>query len=105
MGEQRVMPNGALDRYAQGTKPLEDPAEATDLGELLEAWNASHERVDRALSSLSPELLGRQGKYFSRRPEPTTLGRYLSEILFHQAYHSGQLGLLRRIAGKEGAVP
>jgi hypothetical protein len=25
-------------------------------------------------------------------------------VFFHQAYHSGQTGLLRRMAGKEGAI-
>jgi uncharacterized damage-inducible protein DinB len=28
----------------------------------------------------------------------------LSLLAFHQAYHSGQLGIARRIAGMEGAV-
>jgi uncharacterized damage-inducible protein DinB len=28
----------------------------------------------------------------------------LSLVMFHQAYHVGQSGLLRRIAGKEGKI-
>jgi uncharacterized damage-inducible protein DinB len=34
-----------------------------------------------------------------------TVRSLLGTILFHQAYHSGQTGLLRRIAGKPGAIP
>jgi hypothetical protein len=105
MGEEPVMPEGALDRYVQGSPPLQDPAEALELMDLLKAWDESSERIDKALQSLSPEKMERQGQYYSRSRETTTLGRYLSVLMFHQAYHSGQLGLLRRIAGKEGAVP
>jgi uncharacterized damage-inducible protein DinB len=33
-----------------------------------------------------------------------TLGSLLAVALFHQAYHAGQLGILRRIAGESGAI-
>jgi hypothetical protein len=33
-----------------------------------------------------------------------TLGSLLYLIAFHQAYHVGQLGLCRRLAGKSGGV-
>jgi hypothetical protein len=39
----------------------------------------------------------------SKNPKET-LRSLLTTVLFHQAYHSGQTGLLRRIAGKEGAI-
>jgi uncharacterized damage-inducible protein DinB len=33
-----------------------------------------------------------------------TVRSLLATVFFHQAYHVGQTGLLRRIAGKEGAI-
>jgi len=33
-----------------------------------------------------------------------SLGSKLAVLQFHEAYHAGQLGLLRRIAGKKGAI-
>ncbi len=33
-----------------------------------------------------------------------TVGSLLAVVMFHQAYHSGQLGILRRIAGESGAI-
>jgi uncharacterized damage-inducible protein DinB len=28
----------------------------------------------------------------------------LATVFFHQAYHAGQAGVLRRVAGREGAI-
>jgi len=33
-----------------------------------------------------------------------SLAAKLAGLQFHEAYHAGQLGLLRRIAGKKGAI-
>jgi len=33
-----------------------------------------------------------------------TVRTLLTTIMFHQAYHAGQTAVLRRIAGKEGAI-
>jgi uncharacterized damage-inducible protein DinB len=33
-----------------------------------------------------------------------SLGSLLATVMFHQAYHAGQLGILRRIVGKPGAI-
>jgi len=33
-----------------------------------------------------------------------TVGNQLAFFQFHEAYHAGQVGLLRRLAGKEGAL-
>lgn len=33
-----------------------------------------------------------------------TVHSLLFTIMLHQAYHSGQLGVLRRMAGREGAI-
>ena len=43
----------------------------------------------------------------SRLDEPLekdTLGWRLAFLQFHEAYHAGQLGLLRRLLGKDGAI-
>lgn len=103
--QERVLTDEALEPYRQGAAPREDPDAALPLEELLDAWDATAARVDAGLQGLAPEALDARGHYLAKRPEPTTLRQYLDTILFHQAYHAGQLGLSRRLAGKEGAVP
>ncbi|MCP3997209.1 MAG: DinB family protein, partial [bacterium] len=36
--------------------------------------------------------------------EDEIIGTMLTTFLFHESYHVGQTGLLRRIAGNEGAI-
>lgn len=103
LGQEPV--KGNLQRYDRGTPPIEDPVEARDLGELVAAWNEAVQRFDSGLASLTLERLD-QTSPVGPDPEKTeTIRSLLSLISFHQAYHAGQTGLLRRLAGKEGAIP
>lgn len=104
LGQRQVLEAGALERYKRGSPPLSDRSEARELAELLRVWDEASRRVDVGLESLTPDALAQSHNFFGGKSE-TTLARYLNFILFHQAYHAGQLGLLRRLAGKEGAIP
>lgn len=104
MGQEPVMEPGALDRYARGAPPITDPAQAIDLATLLESWDKACERVDAGLAALTPEFLDQHAPNSPTNNPDETNRTLLSTIFFHQAYHSGQAGLLRRIAGKKGAI-
>jgi uncharacterized damage-inducible protein DinB len=103
LGQEQVKTD--LQRYDRGTPPIQDPAEAKDLGELMSAWDEAVKRFDAGLVNLTPEALDQPSPV---NPEPgrtETIRSILSVICFHQAYHAGQTGVLRRLAGKEGAIP
>lgn len=103
LGQQPVIPGG-LKRYERGSPPIRDAAEARDIHELAAAWDEVSRRVDAGLAALSPDALDRPAP-FSPTDDPNETGRSLiSTVLFHQAYHVGQTGILRRIAGKAGAI-
>ncbi|HEU0298621.1 MAG TPA: DinB family protein [Longimicrobium sp.] len=106
VGQQPVLGTDALHRYRRGAPPLTDPAEAMQLSELLAAWDTASERFAAGLATLTPEAMERP------MPGPDSGGKLtetvrslLATILFHQSYHAGQAGVLRRIAGKPGAIP
>jgi uncharacterized damage-inducible protein DinB len=64
------------------------------------------ERFQAGLAMLTPEALERPMPGPDSGGELTeTLRSLLATILFHQGYHAGQTGVLRRIAGKPGAIP
>jgi hypothetical protein len=105
LGQKPVLEEGALQRYARGTPPLQDPAEALDLHHLLTVWNETNDRLDAGLATLTPDVLDQPALRSPANNPNETNRTLLSTILFHQAYHAGQTGLLRRIAGKEGAIP
>lgn len=106
LGQQPVLGTDALKRYARGEPPLRDPAEAMELRVLMDAWDTASERFRAGLATVTPEAM--------ERPMPgpdsggaltETVRSLIATILFHQAYHAGQTGVLRRIAGKPGAIP
>jgi len=104
VGQQPVLPPPAKKRYARGSKPLRDGAEALDIAELRSMWDESAKRYDAGLSELDPETLGDPAPFSPTGNADETIGSLLSTIAFHQSYHAGQTGLLRRIAGKPGVI-
>jgi uncharacterized damage-inducible protein DinB len=96
IGEKPVWDEAATQPYQRGSGPLAKTA-AKPFPEILEALDRSQERLMAGLARLSDKDLG--------APESKdTLGGKLAFFQFHEAYHAGQLGLLRRVAGKEGAI-
>jgi hypothetical protein len=75
-----------------------------DVDSLLAAWDQLADRVDVGLAGLSLDVLDRPAGFSPSGNPEETVGSLLSTVLFHQAYHAGQLGLLRRISGHEGAI-
>jgi len=100
LGQTPVLSVDELQRYARGSEPIRDGTEALQFERLVEAWDASWERVDAGLAALTPEALAAPGVPGFGENVRDLLGF----IFFHQAYHSGQAGILRRIAGREGAI-
>lgn len=104
LGQEPVMEESALKRYDRGAPPLSDPADALEIGELMTAWDETTRRIDAGLAGLTPEILDRPVPHSPSGNPNETVRSLLTTIFFHQAYHAGQTGVLRRIAGKEGAI-
>ena len=104
LGQESVMDKDAVKRYARGSSPIEEPTEATDVQELLSRLGEATKRMDAGLASLTSEVLDRPAPSSPTGNPNETVRSLLTTLLFHQAYHTGQTGILRRIAGKEGAI-
>lgn len=105
LGQERVLEEGALSRYARGSEPITDPSEARPLDDLVAAWNEASKRVDRGLRGLTARDLEGPAPRIAGVENEENLRSFLTATLFHQGYHAGQTGLLRRLAGEEGAIP
>jgi uncharacterized damage-inducible protein DinB len=87
--------------YQRGSGPLRDGSNAQPLEKIVADLERSQDRLVAGLATVSePELSA---------PSPDksiaeTVGELLFVLQFHEAYHAGQAGLLRRIAGHEGAI-
>jgi hypothetical protein len=97
LGEQPVWNASDGDPYKRGSAPIAGGATAKPFPEILEALDRSQERLLAGLSRMRDSDLGSADTKGSAAAK-------LAGLQFHEAYHAGQLGLLRRIAGKKGAI-
>ena len=101
VGEDPVWESPQLERA--GTEPITSAESAIDFDLMRDRFLGSAERLMAALERLTDDDLAQDGI-----PHPfggtTTRGALLALLSFHQAYHAGQLGLSRRLAGHPGAV-
>ena len=104
LGEKPVIGLDGLKNYDRGAPPLKDPAAARDFTELLAAWGEATKRIDTAIDGLTPEQLDRPVPSSPSGNPDETVRTLLTSVMWHQAYHAGQLGVLRRVAGKAGAI-
>jgi len=104
LGEQSVIGMDRLGHYDRGSAPIIDAGDAIVFDELLAAWNTSCDRFDAGLSRVSDEMLLQPVADSPTGNPNETVHSLLFTLMFHQTYHSGQLGLLRRVAGMEGAI-
>jgi len=100
VGRDPVWTTETAKMYARGAA-LRDPAAAEPFESILAMWDVSQREILRGLETMDPES-------FAARREigvpGDNVGEYLAFFQFHEAYHLGQLGLQRRLAGKPGAI-
>lgn len=104
VGQEPVVGREALARYKRGSEALRDSGQALPLADLLAACDEAARRMDEGLATLTLENLDALAPFSPRKKPDETVRSLLSLVMFHQAYHAGQTGLLRRIAGKEGKI-
>jgi uncharacterized damage-inducible protein DinB len=91
--------------YVRGSNPLQPGDKVPDLATLRGLLSDTQQRLIPALAALSDEALSRPvPEQMRRSPLTGTVGDALIRLHYHEGYHNGQIGLLRRLAGKEGAI-
>ena len=86
-----------LARFDRGSEALKgDEPEILSLKELLSIYAGLHDRVIDRLNAMPPEQFDEN---IGTPERPRTRGYMALFLLFHHSYHSGQLELLRNLAG------
>jgi uncharacterized damage-inducible protein DinB len=102
VGKEPLAPPETFAAY--GNSPIIEGAKASPWNELVEMLRRSQVRLEEGLESVSEETMSRPAPFSPTGNPDETVGSLLAAIAFHEAYHAGQLGLLRRLVGREGAV-
>jgi len=98
VGRERIWSAEDEKRYGRGSAPVRSGADAKNFEAMLRDFDQSQERLLAGLSTLSESDLEKP------HAMEMNVGEFLAFLQFHEAYHIGQTGILRRLAGKEGAI-
>ena len=88
--------------YDRGAEPLVGAAGAMPFDALVAVFRESQERLEARFNSMRSDALSRDAGEADAAGK--TIGQMLGGLMFHEAYHAGQLGILRRMIGKDGAL-
>ncbi len=90
--------------YARSSEALTDTGKAEAFDRLTAAFAEGQDDITAALTALTPEQLAAPAPFSPANNPQETVGTLLAGLIFHEAYHIGQTGVLRRIAGHGGVL-
>ena len=96
--------DSSVEYYKRGSKPGESPTPAPEsLATLVDAFQRAQEAMLEVIARLDDEALANPAP-FSPGRGPETVGTLLAKMVVHEGYHVGQIGIVRRMLGKAGAI-
>lgn len=104
LGRQPLMDEATREVYRRGGEPLTDGTKAQPLDSLLGSFDRAQEQLEEALAAMTDEQLDAKAPFSPTNNPDETLRSLAASFLFHEAYHVGQTGILRRLLGRPGAL-
>jgi hypothetical protein len=103
-GERPMFPEEEFNAYDDnGGVPFRAET-AIPFEELKRRFKALQEPLVNGLNRVSPDVMDKPAPFSPTGNPKETVGSLLASFAFHEAYHVGQAGLLRRVIGKTGAI-
>ncbi len=90
--------------YSRGSTGDDDSGAFLSFERSLEHWVESQNLLMKALDDLTEDKLLGEAPPLGDFTRADTLERRILFLYFHETYHLGQLGLMRRLLGKEGVI-
>ncbi len=99
LGEQPIWSAEEAKNYVRGTEPIRAAGGAHELEKIRDSFEQSQETIIAALLRMSPEE-------FAGQPAggEETIAEKVATLSFHESYHAGQLGIMRRLLGRKGQI-
>ena len=104
LGQERPFPADKYARYDRGSEAVTGAEESVPLSEMLADFAATGDGLKAGLAGLTSERLAEKAPFSPGNDEKETVGSLMAGLAFHESYHCGQLGVLRRMAGAEGII-
>jgi uncharacterized damage-inducible protein DinB len=97
VGVEPIWPRDLAQRYSGRDDADWTPETAVDLKAIAADLARSQQALMHALDNMT-------GRALAARHDGKSLGELLGFFQFHEAYHTGQIGILRRVIGKAGVI-
>jgi uncharacterized damage-inducible protein DinB len=104
MGQKPPYSMEEFDPYDDRTGVSFSRDKALPFDELRRRYQSLQEPLVKAIGGMSAEALAAPPQRKMTGAPDETVGSQLATLVFHESYHVGQTGLLRRMAGKPGVV-
>jgi len=103
VGEEAPWDDTRTGAYVAGS--TDDTSGRLPFDELRSAFDTTFQRLTAGIARLDDAALDQKAPFSpgARNPDET-LRSLLCKIVVHESYHIGQIGILRRSMGKEGAI-
>jgi uncharacterized damage-inducible protein DinB len=103
-GEKPLFPDHDFDAYDDNGGVPFSADTAIPFDELKRRFKALQEPWVKGLNGISKEALDKPAPLSPTGNPNETVGSLLAALAFHEAYHAGQTGMLRRVVGREGVI-
>jgi hypothetical protein len=100
LGEEPQFSEAEVARYVRGSDPVVGVETAVDSHRLLEAVQTAQSKIEAALANIDPEALA---AIYSEEHNMTVAER-INGLHWHETYHTGQLEILRQLAGTNDRI-
>ncbi len=102
-GEHAWAPD-ELARYQRGQAAFDNPAEALQLDDLAGRFSSLTDKVIAGLQGVTPERAAEKAPFSPSGNPDETVGSLLATMAFHEVYHLGQVGMMRRLVGRPRVI-
>jgi uncharacterized damage-inducible protein DinB len=104
LGQKPLFPKEEFNAYDDNGGVPFDPSTAIPFDELKRRYKALQEPLVKALDGMTIQAMDQPAPMSPTGNPNETVGSLLAALAFHEAYHVGQTGMLRRVVGREGVV-
>jgi len=100
LGEEPQFSENEVARYNRGSDPVVEGETAVHSHRLLEAVQTSQSQIEKALAKIDSEALAA----IYDAENNITVAEHINGLHWHETYHTGQLEILRQLAGTNDRI-
>lgn len=104
LGGEPVLDTRGAEFYGRHTQPIGAGSDCVPTSELLRLYDGSQEVLLEKLSGASDATIAGDVPGIFDPEQKMQCGIKLAALAFHEAYHAGQLGSIRRAIGRDSAI-